>query len=482
MAVSSMSFAELGLNPILVRSLRQMGYRRPRPIQAEAIGPALAGRDVIGLAATGTGKTAAFAVPIAHHLLASRPGAEGGAARRGRGRPRVAPAARLRALVLCPTRELAQQVEAETARVIAGTMLRATCVFGKVGMRPQIEALQKGVDILVGTPGRVRDLLDADALTLAHARHVVIDEADRMMDMGFRPQVAGILQRTPPGRQTLLFTATMPPVVEALAREFLDDPVRLEIGRHTRAAGHVRQHLVPVEDRLKVPMLLHLLGDGHDRGVLVFCRTRRRVGWVGTALMRNGIRAGMIHGDRTQAQRRRALDRFAEGRLDVVVATDVAARGLHIPAVRTVINYDLPLAPEEYVHRVGRAGHGGGFGESFTMLGRADEGRWRAIERAAALDLEPETLPGFEPPAWARPARSPAKKAPPGKASGQDGASDGRRDRGKGKGKGKGTKAAPRGGSGSRGRLKRRARRSRAIGKEQKPGTGVRRSPDSPRA
>ena len=200
-----------------------------------------------------------------------------------------------------------------------------------------------------------------------------------MLDMGFRPQVEQIMRGMPASRQLLLFTATMPREVEDLARQFLNQPVRIEVGRHTTPVDHVQQHLHPMPDSKKVAFLLTLLESKDRHGVLVFCNTKRRVGWVGTALERHGIKVGMLHGDRSQAQRTRALERFAEGNLRVLVATDVAARGLHIPAVKTVVNYDAPLQPEEYVHRIGRAGHGGGFGEAFTLLDLQDRVRWRAI-------------------------------------------------------------------------------------------------------
>lgn len=383
-----MSFKSLNLNPLLLQNLAAMGYRRPKPIQAQAIAPILEGRNVIGLAKTGMGKTAAFITPIAHHLLENPP-------KRTPGKP-VPPMTRLRGLVLCPTRELAQQVAEEARRICQGTVLRVACAYGKVGLKPQADAIARGVDLLIATPGRVRELLEANAMTLSHVRHVAIDEADRMMDMGFLPQVSAILEQTPQPRQLLCFTATMPEQVQQLAMRFLADPVHIEVDPHTTPVEHVRQHLLEVHERDKVPLLLHLIKRGHDKGVLVFCRTRRRVGWAGTALQRHGIACGMIHGDRSQAQRQRALDRFAKGELNVVVATDVAARGLHIPATRTVINYDLPLAAEEYVHRIGRAGHGGGFGEAFTLLTQQDREKWKAISKTVGARLIVEKPEGFE--------------------------------------------------------------------------------------
>jgi ATP-dependent RNA helicase RhlE len=387
-----MNLSDLSLHPLLLRNLTAMGFRRPRPIQEQAIAPLLEGRDLIGLAPTGTGKTAAFIAPLAHHLLEHKPPTG-----------QVHAMQRLRALVLCPTRELAVQVAEEAARICQGTVLRIACAYGKVSLRKQADRIASGVDILVATTGRVRELLEADQLSLAYIRHVVIDEGDRMLDMGFLPQVEAILRAMPHGHHTALFTATMPRPIEELARRFLRDPVRIEVGRHTTPATHVRQHLVPAGDRDKVPLLLHLLAHGRNRGVLVFCRTRRRVGWVGGALQRHSVKLGMIHGDRTQAQRSKALERFAAGELDVLVASDVAARGLHIPAVRTVINYDLPPNAEEYVHRIGRAGHGGGFGEALTFVSPRDQGAWENIASRLDLSLNAEVPKGFEPSGPARP-------------------------------------------------------------------------------
>lgn len=448
-----MPFDQLHLHPIITRNLGLIGYAEPRPIQAQAIPPILDGRDVIGLAQTGTGKTAAFIAPLAHHLISRRP--------QPKGKP-IDPPTRLRALVLCPTRELAVQVADEAAAITQGSVLRTACAYGKVSLSPQAKAIARGVDMLIATPGRVRELLEAGALSLAYIRHIAIDEADRMLDMGFLPQVRLILQTIPPHPQTLLFTATMPPEVEELASAFLNDPVRIEVGRHSTPVSHVQQHLVPVDDRDKVSLLLHLLAQDRRTGVLVFCRTRRRVGWVGTALERNGIKVGMLHGDRSQAQRQRALDRFANKELQVLVATDVAARGLHIPTVRTVINYDVPHPPEEYVHRIGRAGHGGGFGESFTFLSEDDRLHWRAILDSLGIEVYAEDVPGFTPTVEMR-------RGKRGRSTTTTAASDR-------------AGVSKRGGKAVAGRKRafqpKRSKKSRPIKKSQKPGRGVRRLDD----
>jgi ATP-dependent RNA helicase RhlE len=424
-----MGFESFQLHRLLIRNLGEMGYGSALPIQAQALEPILSGRDLIGLAQTGMGKTAAFIVPIAHVLLTNLP------ARRG-SKP-VDPAARLRAVVLCPTRELAQQVAREAARIVQGTVLRVACAYGKVAIAPQVKVIARGIDLLVATPGRARELLDVGAMSLACVTHVVIDEADRMMDMGFRPQVEHILAAIPSKPQTLLFTATMPPEVEAVARTHLVEPVRVEVGRHTTPVEHVQQHLIPVPHKQKVPFLLKLIEEGSRSGVLVFCNTKRRVGWVGTALQHHGISVGMIHGSRSQAQRQNALDRFASGDVRVLVATDVAARGLHVPTVKTVVNYDVPLQPQEYVHRIGRAAHGGGFGEAFTLLDSSDRVRWRAILDVTKADVFAEDRFGFGP-----------RKTVSGTVSGRAG--ERRRDK-----------------------RTRRSKKNRPIKKGQKPGRGV---------
>ncbi|MEM7230282.1 MAG: DEAD/DEAH box helicase [Planctomycetota bacterium] len=382
-----MSFAELNLSPVLDRNLRSMGYRTPRPIQAQAYHPIREGRDTIGLAKTGMGKTAAFITPIADALLADKP-AKG---------KKTTPAQRLRALVLCPTRELAQQVQEEARQIVANTFLRTEVAYGKVGMKSLVESLRTGVDLLVATPGRIHELLDADAITLGTIRHVVIDEADRMFDMGFLPQVRKILDRTPAERQIALFTATFPKDVAELAERFQKNAVRVEVDPHTTPVEHITQRAIAVENADKVPMLLHMLEKAPKRGVLIFCRTRRRVGWVASALKRHDVSVNVLHGDRTQAQRQRALANLDDGSCRVVVATDVASRGLHIRAVTWVINYDVPNEVEDYVHRIGRAGHGGGKGDAWTFVAKRDVDAWRECARTLKLNPDFTAVEGFTP-------------------------------------------------------------------------------------
>jgi ATP-dependent RNA helicase RhlE len=386
-------FAALGVPPMLVASLARMQVRVPTPVQQAAVPHGIAGRDLAAVASTGTGKTLAYLLPVAKRLLDEPPP-------RQRGRP-VDPRRRLRAVVLCPTRELAQQVAREASLLFRGSVLRAGAVFGKSALAPQREMVEEGIDLLVGTPGRVRELCELDALSLAFVSQFVLDEADRMLDMGFLPQAKEILSRAPESRQMLLFTATMPRQVEAVVQEMLRDPQRVDlVGRErARVSGtpderrDLGQHLYDIADDAKTAVTVALVKDGKRRGVMVFCRTRRRAGWVAAALRRHEVRTVLIHGDRSQRQRQEALDAFAAGRADVVVATDVAARGLHVPAARCVVNYDVPLLPEEYVHRVGRAGHGGGTAEAFTFRTPGDADRWTHVERSMRVSLVPEAPP-----------------------------------------------------------------------------------------
>lgn len=397
-------FEDLPVESVVKAGIEHFGYATPTPIQQIAIPALVAGRDLIGLAPTGTGKTLAYGIPLAHLLIADPPPMLRRAKRRTggeKGGKYVDPKRRLRGLVVVPTRELASQVAEEIRRLTKGSLVKVGAVWGKAAIKPQREKIEAGLDIVVGTPGRLRELMDIDVLSLAFIRHLVIDEGDRMLDMGFLPQIRTILQRMPEKRQMAFFSATMPPAMEDLARTFLDRPARVEVGRHTRAAEHLGNRVHEIEDVLKVALLLQLVVADERRGVVVFCRTRRRAGWVHAALRRHGISVGLVHGDRSQNQRTRALEQFTEGATAVLVATDVAARGLHIDRVRTVINYDLPLSAEEWVHRVGRAGHGGGEGESFTFVSPPERSRWKQIQKIVGERITAEPLPDIE--AFVRP-------------------------------------------------------------------------------
>ena len=359
------------LNPILLRGLGQMGIKTPTPIQQQSLPATLAGRDVVGIAPTGTGKTLAYVIPLAEQLLAAPP-----PVRPGRG---VDPRHRLRALVLCPVRELAQQVAEEGRALLKGSVLRSQAVYGKSALRPQRDMIADGVDLLVGTPGRLRELINCGAMSLAHVRHVVVDEGDRMLDMGFLPQVRYLLARVPAERQMMFFSATMPPPISQLASDFLETPYRVDIGANT-VVKHVGQHSIHISEILKVPMLLALVKGESREGVIIYARARRRAGWVATALRRHGLSVGLVHGNRSQAQRQLAIKRFAEGELPVLVATDVASRGIDVDNITHVINVDLPNDAETYTHRIGRTGRAGADGTAITFCAREDVREFRKME------------------------------------------------------------------------------------------------------
>ena len=386
------TFDSFSLNPLVLNGLHRMGITAPTPIQEASLPASLDLRDVVGLAPTGTGKTLAYTIPLAQRLLENPPP-------KRKGRP-VDPAKRLRTLVLCPVRELAQQVAEEARTLLKGSVLRSKAVYGKSALRPQRDAIESGVDLLVGTPGRLRELIDCGSLSLAHVRQVVVDEADRMLDMGFLPQVRFLLNRIPEERQMMFFSATMPAPIAELASQFLRVPFRAEISANT-TVSHVGQSSIHVPDSVKVPVVLALTKGENRRGVIVFSRTRRRAGWVATALRRHDLSVGLVHGNRSQAQRQNAIERFSSGDLAILVATDVAARGLHIPAIKTVINYDLPVSTEEYVHRVGRAAHGGGVGDAFTLVSPREEDHWKRFRSVSGTRVPRVDPPDYEP--WMRP-------------------------------------------------------------------------------
>ena len=364
-----------------------MGFTAPTPIQAVFIPEAVKGDgDLVGLAPTGTGKTLAYGIPLADHLLRNKPVETGGRRRDPRNR--------LRALVLVPTRELAQQVAEELRLLTRGSVLRVLAAYGKVSLLPQKEALAKGVDIVVATPGRARELIELDAMTLAHLERVVCDEADRMLDMGFLPQVEWVLSRAPEGRIKWLLSATLPKLVEDLVHTMLAKPRKIETGERNRAAVHLAHRRLLVDETLKTPALLSLLNqESLRRGIVVYCASRRRTGWVAGALRKHEVSAAVVHGDRSQLQREKALESFAHGRCRVLVATDVAARGLHVPGIKLVVNYDVPVSPEEWIHRVGRAGHGGGEGQSITFVSPEERVRWESVVQLAQPEWDSMQVP-----------------------------------------------------------------------------------------
>jgi ATP-dependent RNA helicase RhlE len=363
-----MTFDELGLNAELLRAVKSEGYARPTPIQQQAIGHVLAGRDLMGIAQTGTGKTAAFALPILQRL--------GHAGPQGQSRGRKA-----RVLVLSPTRELATQIAASFATYGRHTRLRQAVVFGGVSQNPQVKAIKDGVDVLVATPGRLLDLIEQRVVTLDAIEVLVVDEADRMLDMGFIRDIRKIVARLPVRRQTLMFSATMPSDIRQLADSILTNPVRVQVAAKSAAADTVEQSVYFVEKRNKPALLAHLMQKSEITRALVFTRTKHGADKVARHLSRSGIRAEAIHGNKTQNVRQRALANFKSAAPPVLVATDVAARGLDIDEVSHVINYDLPNVPETYVHRIGRTGRAGAAGIAFSFCAADEREHLRDIEK-----------------------------------------------------------------------------------------------------
>jgi ATP-dependent RNA helicase RhlE len=384
------TFDSLGLHPDLLRAVRDLGFERPTPIQAQAIPPILAGRDVIGCAQTGTGKTAAFVLPILQRLM-PRP---------GRGL--------IRALIVAPTRELALQ-SLEHLRELARHVprIRGAALFGGVPMEPQIAALRQGLDIVSATPGRLLDHVYNGRIDFADLEVFVLDEADRMLDMGFLPDVQRIISLLPPKRQNLLFSATMAEQVLALIRQMLHDPVTVQIIRQVTPAAGIRHGLYHVPRQRKAELLTRLLRQPEFSSALVFTRTKIGADRLSRLLHERGFKVAVLHGDRSQSQRLRALERFREGRTQVLVATEIAARGLDIEDISHVINYDVPESPEMYVHRIGRTARAEATGDALTLVDDRELPLIEAIEQALNRPLPRLTLPGFE-------AGAPAHPAPPG--------------------------------------------------------------------
>ncbi len=372
-----MSFSKLALHPNLVRGIQELGFSRPTPIQAEAVPEGLAGRDVLACAMTGSGKTAAFLWPIMHQLIAQ---------------PRRA----TRALILTPTRELAAQILEDFQELGAYAGLTGAAIYGGVGMGPQESAFRRKVDLLVSTPGRLLDHLQYDYAQLNTIEHFVLDEADRMLDMGFLPDVKRIVQRIPTRRQTLLFSATMPKPIEVLTRTLLQSPVRIQLQRRAAPASGITQAVYPVSQELKRSLLVALLERGDLQDALVFTRTKHRANRLATALVNAGIQADRIHGNRSQAQRTAALAGFKAGKFRVLVATDIAARGIDVEALGHVVNFDVPKVPEDYIHRVGRTARAEAVGEAFTFVAPEEESELRAIERAVGQKLPRVRVPEFD--------------------------------------------------------------------------------------
>ena len=372
-----MPFGSLKLHQSLVAGIHDLGFTRPTPIQADAIPHAMAGKDVLACAMTGSGKTAAFVLPILHQLLE---------------RPRRT----TRALILTPTRELAAQVLQELNDLATHTPITAAAVFGGVGMGPQEHAFRSGVDVIVATPGRLLDHLKNDYAKLDKIEFLVLDEADRMLDMGFLPDIRRVLRHLPKKRQTLFFSATMPAPILQLTKEMLHNPATINLERVAAPATGITQAVYPVAQELKSALLLKLLQSNIMTQALVFTRTKHRANRLWEFLTKRGIDAARIHGNRSQNQRTEALAGFKDGTFPVLVATDIAARGIDVEALGHVVNFDVPLQSEDYIHRVGRTARAEMTGEAFTFVSPEEEGDLRAIERAVGKTLPRVTLPDFD--------------------------------------------------------------------------------------
>ncbi len=372
-----MAFSTLKLHPNLLKGIKELGFIRPTPIQADAIPPALAGRDILACAMTGSGKTAAFLLPILHRLI---------------DRPRGT----TRALVLTPTRELAAQILEDLNDLAVHTPITGAAILGGVGRGPQEHAFRSGVDVLVATPGRLLDHLRSPYAKLGALEYLVLDEADRMLDMGFLPEIRRVLRHLPARRQTLFFSATMPAPILALTRELLRDPVTVHLDRKAAPAVGITQAVYPVPQELKAALFVALLKRGDMREALVFTRTKHRANRLAEHLVRSGVKAERIHGNRSQSQRTEALAGFKSGKYRVLVATDIAARGIDIEALGHVVNFDVPMAPEDYIHRVGRTARAEATGDAFTFVSPEEEGELKRIERVVGRRLPRVTVPDFD--------------------------------------------------------------------------------------
>lgn len=407
-----MPFQQFSFHPKVVAGITAMGYTTPTPIQAQAIPKIMAGHDIMGLAQTGTGKTAAFALPILHRLMQG-------------------PRKQVRALVIAPTRELAEQINDAMLELGQQTRLKSITVYGGVNVNPQIEKLKNGVEIVVACPGRLLDHINQGTIDLTNLELLVLDEADQMFDMGFLPDIRRILKHLPPQRQTMLFSATMPPEIRGLAREILRDPATVQVD-HVAPAATVSHALYPVPQHLKTGLLMQLLKHTDTDSVLIFTRTKHRAKRVGEQLEKAGYTAASLQGNLSQNRRQAAMDGFRNGTYQILVATDIAARGIDVSQVSHVINYDIPDTTEAYIHRIGRTGRAAKNGDAFTMVTNEDTGMVRAIEKTLGTTIERRTVDVFDytvaaprkDEEFARPPRPPrnqpkAKKLQPKPAAGQ---------------------------------------------------------------
>ena len=372
-----MPFAGFKLHPDLLRGTRELGFTRATPIQEQAIPPALEGRDLLACAMTGSGKTAAFLLPILHRLM---------------GKPRGT----TRALVLTPTRELAAQIEEHLKQLAVHTPLSGAAVFGGVGMGPQEHAFRNGVDVIIATPGRLLDHFKQPYAKLSGLEVLVLDEADRMLDMGFLPDIKRVLKHLPVKRQTLFFSATMPAPIVALTRELLHNPATINLERKSAPAIGIRQAVYAVREELKPALFVELMRRGDIGNVIVFTRTKHRANRLADYLVNEGIPNAKIHGNRSQAQRTEALDGFKTGRYRCLVATDIVARGIDVEQLEHVVNFDVPHIPEDYIHRVGRTARADATGDAFTFVSPEEEADLSAIERAISKRLPRVVVSGFD--------------------------------------------------------------------------------------
>jgi ATP-dependent RNA helicase RhlE len=372
-----MPFTALGLHPSLVQATREMRYVQPTPIQAEAIPVILAGRDLIATAQTGTGKTAAFLLPILNQLLASTQRTT-------------------QALIITPTRELAQQIDDVCLGLTYHTPLRVGILVGGTAMGPQLKALQSGVEVLIATPGRLLDHMRQNQARFDHLHTLVLDEADRMLDMGFLPDLKRIIARLPARRQTLLFSATIPPVIGQLAREILRDPQSIQIGRRSVPAVGITQAAYPVPEHLKTALLRYLLRHTEMPSVLVFTRTKSSARRLARTIAADGFAVSELHSNLTQPQRNRAMDGFRRGDFQVLVATNIAARGIDVDHITHVISFDVPTVPDDYIHRIGRTARMEAEGDAFMLVSPAEEKSLVQIERHIGQRLPRITLPDFD--------------------------------------------------------------------------------------
>jgi ATP-dependent RNA helicase RhlE len=370
------SFDSFNLHPRILTNIHALGYQTPTPIQLQSIPATLSKKDVMGLAQTGTGKTAAFALPIIQHLMTGSRGC-------------------VRALIVAPTRELAQQIHEAFVELCQGTGLRSVTLYGGVNINPQIKSLERGVEIVVACPGRLLDHVQQQTINLSKVEVLVLDEADQMFDMGFLPSIRKLLRHLPKKRQTLLFSATMPIAIDELAYEVLNDPVIVKIG-HSAPATSVKQTLFPVPPHLKSGLLINLLRKTHIESVLVFTRTKHSAKQVARKLEEAGFRATSLQGNLSQNKRQSAMNGFRDGTIQILVATDIASRGIDVVGITHVINYDMPNTVEAYIHRIGRTGRADKIGEAYTLITHEDDAEIRNIERVLGNKLEQRKLEDFD--------------------------------------------------------------------------------------